>query len=159
MGRCVDLSLGHANFQTSQTHRTPSICQMGLRPTLTSDLDIRSLREQCNEDSLDVDPTVPKLADWFSPTQLLAKFNDLYLTFADFEAVRISLNRDHMSGAVWAESDVFASQLLKSRDWLDGKGGYLADGRLCVEVCATGRPIFYVGPSGGDYGRYVARLG
>ena len=55
--------------------------------------------------------------------------------------------------------DTFASQLLKSRDWLSGKGGYLADGRLCVEVRTTGRPILYVDPSGGDYGRYVARLG
>jgi len=58
-----------------------------------------------------------------------------------------------------AEFDNFASQLLKSRDWLNGKGGYLADGRLCVEVRATGRPTLYVDPSGGDYGRYVARLG
>ena len=58
-----------------------------------------------------------------------------------------------------AEFDAFASQLLKSRDWLNGKGGYLADGRLCVEVRATGRPTLYVDPSGGDYGRYVARLG
>ncbi len=58
-----------------------------------------------------------------------------------------------------AEFDAFASQLLKSRDWLNGKGGYLADGRLCVEVCASGRPPLYVDPSGGDYGRYVARLG
>ena len=58
-----------------------------------------------------------------------------------------------------AEFDGFASQLLKSRDWLSGKGGYLSDGRLCVEVRATGRPILYVDPSGGDYGRYVARLG
>ena len=57
------------------------------------------------------------------------------------------------------EFDGFASQLLKSRDWLSGKGGYLADGRLCVEVRATGRPTLYVDPSGGDYGRYVARLG
>ena len=58
-----------------------------------------------------------------------------------------------------AEFDGFASQLLKSRDWLSGKGGYLADGRLCVEICASGRPTLYVDPSGGDYGRYVARLG
>ena len=58
-----------------------------------------------------------------------------------------------------AEFDGFASQLLKSRDWLNGKGGYLADGRLCVEVRASGRPALFVDPSGGDYGRYVARLG
>ena len=58
-----------------------------------------------------------------------------------------------------AEFDGFACQLLKSRDWLNGKGGYLADGRLCVEVRASGRPTLYVDPSGGDYGRYVARLG
>ena len=55
--------------------------------------------------------------------------------------------------------DTFASQLLKSRDWLRGKGGYIEDGRLCVEIHATGRPTLYVDPSGGDYGRYVARLG
>jgi len=58
-----------------------------------------------------------------------------------------------------AEFDAFASQLLKSRDWLSGKGGHFEDGRLCVEIRATGRPILYVDPSGGDYGRYVARLG
>ena len=58
-----------------------------------------------------------------------------------------------------AEFDAFASQMLKSRDWLSGKGGYLADGRLCVEIRATCRPTLYVDPSGGDYGRYVARLG
>ena len=58
-----------------------------------------------------------------------------------------------------AEFDSFAMNLYKSRDWLNGKGGYLADGRLCVEVRATGRPTLYVDPSGGDYGRYVARLG
>ena len=55
--------------------------------------------------------------------------------------------------------DGFASQLLKSRDWLSGKGGYLEDGRLCIEIRATGRPMLYVDPSGGDYGRYVAWLG
>ena len=58
-----------------------------------------------------------------------------------------------------AEFDTFASQLLKSRDWLSGKGGDIQDGKLCVEVRATCRPILYVDPSGGDYGRYVARLG
>ena len=59
----------------------------------------------------------------------------------------------------FVEFDAFASQLLKSRDWLSGKGGFFEDGRLCVEICATGRPILYVDPSGGDYGRHVARLG
>jgi len=58
-----------------------------------------------------------------------------------------------------SEFDAFASQLLKSRDWLNGKGGYFEDGRLCVEIRATGRPILYVDPSGGDFGRYVGRLG
>ena len=60
-----------------------------------------------------------------------------------------------------AEYDIFASQLCKSRDWLSGKGGYLPleDGRLCIEIRATDRPMLYVDPSGGDYGRYVARLG
>ena len=58
-----------------------------------------------------------------------------------------------------AEFDGFASQLLKSRDWLNGKGGYFEDGRLCVEIRATGRPLLYVDPSGGNFGRYVGRLG
>ena len=58
-----------------------------------------------------------------------------------------------------AEFDLFANQLLKSRDCLSGKGRYRADARLCVEVRASGRPTLYVDPSGGDYGRYVARLG
>ena len=57
------------------------------------------------------------------------------------------------------EFDAFAATLLMSRDWLRGKGGYYAQGRLCVEVCAPGRPYLYVDPSGGDYARYVARLG
>ena len=57
------------------------------------------------------------------------------------------------------EFDSFASELLLSRDWLAGKGGYFSDGRLCVEVVAPGRPILYVDPSGGDYARYVALLG
>jgi len=52
--------------------------------------------------------------------------------------------------------DAFGSNLLASRDWLRGKGGYYRDGRLCVEVCAPGRPRLYVDPSGGDYARYVA---
>jgi hypothetical protein len=51
--------------------------------------------------------------------------------------------------------DEFASHLLKSRDWLAGKG----DAYFCVEVCAPGRPYLYVNPEGGDYGRYVAMLG
>jgi hypothetical protein len=58
-----------------------------------------------------------------------------------------------------AEFDIFAKNLLKSRDWLQGKGGYYADGRLCVEVHAPGRPYLFIDPSGSDYGRYVARLG
>ncbi len=57
------------------------------------------------------------------------------------------------------EFDAFAGQLYKSRDWLDGKGGYWEDGRLCVEVHAPGRPYLFVDPSGSDYCRYVARLG
>ena len=57
------------------------------------------------------------------------------------------------------EFDGFAANLLTSRDWLTGKGGYVGNGRLCVEVHAPGRPYLYVDPSGGDYARYVARLG
>ena len=58
-----------------------------------------------------------------------------------------------------AEFDGFAANLLVSRDWLAGKGGYVGQGRLCVEVHAPGRPNLYVDPSGGDYARYAARLG
>lgn len=57
------------------------------------------------------------------------------------------------------EFDGFSDNLLASRDWLAGKGGYVCQGRLCVEVHAPGRPYLYVDPSGGDYARYVARLG
>jgi hypothetical protein len=58
-----------------------------------------------------------------------------------------------------AEFDAFAMHLYRSHDWLAGKGGHFREGRLCVEVCAPGRPFLYVDPSGGDYPRYVARLG
>lgn len=58
-----------------------------------------------------------------------------------------------------AEFDAFANSLLVSRDWLDGKGGGVGDGFLCIEVTAPGRPYLYVNPEGSDYARYVARLG
>jgi hypothetical protein len=61
---------------------------------------------------------------------------------------------DHRS-----DFDAFASSLLVSRDWLRGKGGGTGDGYFCVEVTAPGRPYLYVNPEGGDYARYVARLG
>ena len=57
------------------------------------------------------------------------------------------------------EFDGFAMNLFKSRDWLKGKGGYLGQGRLCVQVQAPGRPYLFIDPSGGDSPRYVARLG
>jgi hypothetical protein len=57
------------------------------------------------------------------------------------------------------EFDGFAMNLYKSRDWLKGKGGYLGQGRLCIQVHAPGRPYLFIDPSGGDYPRYVARLG
>lgn len=58
-----------------------------------------------------------------------------------------------------AEFDTFARNLSARREWLKGKGGNVADGVLCVEVHAPGRPYLYVDPSGSDYARYVARLG
>ena len=57
------------------------------------------------------------------------------------------------------EFDGFAMNLYKSRDWLKGKGGYIGNGRLGVEIHAPGRPYLFIDPSGGDYARYVARLG
>ncbi|MDI9331468.1 MAG: hypothetical protein QM527_09195 [Alphaproteobacteria bacterium] len=57
------------------------------------------------------------------------------------------------------EFDGFAMNLYKSRDWLKGKGGYFMQGRLCVEVHAPGRPYLFIDPSGGDYPRYVAKMG
>ena len=56
------------------------------------------------------------------------------------------------------EFDGFAANLLVSRDWLAGKGGYVGQGRLCVEVHAPGRPYLFVDPSGGDYGSYVTAI-
>ena len=58
-----------------------------------------------------------------------------------------------------AEFDAFAATFYASRDWLKGKGGYVENGRVCVEVHAPERPYLYVGPSGGEYARYVACLG
>ena len=58
-----------------------------------------------------------------------------------------------------AEFDEFTRDLTRPQPWLAGKGGNVADGCLCVEVHAPGRPYLYVDPSGGDYARYVARLG
>lgn len=55
--------------------------------------------------------------------------------------------------------DAFAGSLLASSDWLRGKGGGTGEGYFCVEVTAPGRPYLYVNPEGGDYARYVARLG
>lgn len=57
------------------------------------------------------------------------------------------------------EFDAFAMNFMKSRDWLSGKGGYVGEARLCVEIHAPGRPYLYVDPSGSDYARYVGRLG
>ena len=57
------------------------------------------------------------------------------------------------------EFDEFAANLLRSRPWLNGRGGTTRDGTLCVEVSAPGRPYLYINPEGGDYARYVARLG
>lgn len=62
-------------------------------------------------------------------------------------------------GMTQSDFDSFASNLMKSRDWLRGKGGGTGDGYFCVEVHAPGRPYLYVNPEGGDYARYVARLG
>ncbi|WP_045758596.1 hypothetical protein [Xanthomonas albilineans] len=58
-----------------------------------------------------------------------------------------------------AEFDAFTRNLLAPRDWLRGKGGGGGGGYLCIEVTAPGRPYLYVNPEGGDYARYVARLG
>ena len=57
-----------------------------------------------------------------------------------------------------SEFDDFAATLLKSRDWLSGKGGGTRDGYFCIEVTAPGRPYLYINPEGSDYGRYVAAL-
>ena len=54
------------------------------------------------------------------------------------------------------EFDGFAANLLVSRDWLAGKGGYLDHAtRHVVEVKAENRKTLYVDPSGSAYGRYV----
>lgn len=58
-----------------------------------------------------------------------------------------------------AEFDAFTADLSRPQSWLSGKGGNVADGCLCVEVLAPGRPYLYVDPAGGNYARYVARLG
>lgn len=57
------------------------------------------------------------------------------------------------------EFDGFCATLLHPRGWLNGKGGMIGQGHLCIEVHAPGRPYLYVDPAGADYARYVARLG
>lgn len=57
------------------------------------------------------------------------------------------------------EFDALARNLLAPRDWLRGRGGCVAEGYLCVEVAAPGRPYLYINPEGSNYARYVARLG
>lgn len=55
-----------------------------------------------------------------------------------------------------AEYDEFANNLLESREWLAGLGGFLMNGvRKVVAVKAPGRKTLVVDPSGFDYGRYV----
>lgn len=58
-----------------------------------------------------------------------------------------------------AEYDAFVASFCAPRAWLKGKGGCIDDGHVCIEVHAPGRPYLYVDPSGGEYARYVARLG
>lgn len=58
-----------------------------------------------------------------------------------------------------AEFDAFSADFSAPQPWLAGKGGNVANGCLCVEVCAPDRPYLYIDPAGGDYARYVARLG
>lgn len=54
-----------------------------------------------------------------------------------------------------AEYDAFTNSLLKDREWLSGKGGYLNNTRQAIEVTAPDRQTLYVDPSGSSYGRYV----
>jgi hypothetical protein len=58
-----------------------------------------------------------------------------------------------------AEYDAFAATFYEPRSWLKGKGGCVDNGHVCIEVHAPDRPYLYVDPSGGEYARYVARLG
>lgn len=58
-----------------------------------------------------------------------------------------------------ADYDAFAATFYEPRAWLKGKGGYVENGHVCIEVRAPDRPYLYVDPSGGEYARYVARLG
>lgn len=88
------------------------------------------LRKQCNEGYRGADPAGPKLADRFSLTQLLAKFNDLSLTFTDFEAGCTSLSRDFWTGEVRAavsklagESDSFGAAWACLIEWITEQTG------------------------------------
>ena len=58
-----------------------------------------------------------------------------------------------------AEFDAFAADFTRPQPWLAGKGGRIAGGSLCVEVCAPNRPHLFIDPDGNGYARYVARLG
>lgn len=70
----------------------------------------------------------------------------------------------------------FVKNIGKPYSWLKGKGGIYRrelessdtawvpqpqtrDYRLCVEVTCPGMPILYIDPQGGEFVRYLARLG
>ncbi len=59
------------------------------------------------------------------------------------------------------EFDVFAENLCRDTDWLEGQCLALpvANARACVMVVATERPILFIDTQGYLYARYVARLG
>jgi hypothetical protein len=56
--------------------------------------------------------------------------------------------------------DAFAANLSRDTDWLEGMALALpVEGRACVMVVSTGRPVLFVDTQGYTYARYVARLG
>ena len=55
------------------------------------------------------------------------------------------------------EYDDFASDMLKSRDWING-GGFLRatnETHIAIAIESEGRQTLYLDPSGHNYGRYV----
>lgn len=104
---------------------------------------------QMGEQSLDVEELITRLPFTRKPAELGE------LGGNDLHKVYVTETKELTT----AEFDAFARSLLVSRDWLRGKGGGTGDGYFCIEVTAQDRPRLFINPEGGDYARYVARLG
>src|SRR5574343_735889 len=134
--------------RTASTASPPQTFEPPMK-TLTITIERKPITVNFDGKSLEVDELGIRLPFGRKPTDIteIAAYGDYTVYVSDPREMTAE------------EFDGFAMNLLKSRDWLKGKGGYIGNGRLCVMVHAPGRPYLFIDPSGGDYARYVARLG